>query len=315
MPPSALTTLMKLSKLSSTKCWIGIPKSSSMAAMSWSGPWYERGIDLVGAVGAGVGHEEVAGDRQDRQRVVRRVEVQDHHHVAVDAVDALRAQPVGGVLHRERAARRRADHEDVLRAGVGALHRRRGEVAQIDAVDLVVEVPAVAGRCAGDEHDDQQQGAPDPGRGATPRAPLGGGVRGTVVCRTALALLAPPPPAASAPVRLVDLATELLEAPLDRVHGGFGSGRSLVGVRLGHVLPEPVEALVDWVVLGIGRTHGGVLSVTRRSCSDGRLRPSRQLRWGRPERDQSLAIATRRMGVGRPDAVAMATAIVALACT
>ncbi len=34
MPPSACTTLMKLSKLSSTKCWMGIPKSSSMALMS-----------------------------------------------------------------------------------------------------------------------------------------------------------------------------------------------------------------------------------------------------------------------------------------
>jgi len=30
--------------------------------------------------------------------VVRPVEVQDHDHVAVDAVDALRAQAVGGVL-------------------------------------------------------------------------------------------------------------------------------------------------------------------------------------------------------------------------
>ncbi len=39
IPPSAFTTLMKLSKFSSTKCWIGIPKSSSMALMSWSGPW------------------------------------------------------------------------------------------------------------------------------------------------------------------------------------------------------------------------------------------------------------------------------------
>ena len=38
---------MKLSKFSSTKCWIGIPKSSSIAAMSWSGPWYSAASILL----------------------------------------------------------------------------------------------------------------------------------------------------------------------------------------------------------------------------------------------------------------------------
>ena len=38
---------MKLSKLSSTKCWIGMPKSSSIAAISWSGPWYSAASILL----------------------------------------------------------------------------------------------------------------------------------------------------------------------------------------------------------------------------------------------------------------------------
>jgi len=38
MPPSASTTLAKESKLSSTVCWIGMPKSSWMASTSWFGP-------------------------------------------------------------------------------------------------------------------------------------------------------------------------------------------------------------------------------------------------------------------------------------
>ena len=39
MPPSASTMLANWSKLSETACWIGIPKSSSIAATSWVSPW------------------------------------------------------------------------------------------------------------------------------------------------------------------------------------------------------------------------------------------------------------------------------------
>ena len=46
--------------------------------------------------------------------MVGRIGVEDHDHVAVDAVHALRAQPVGRVLHGEGAARGRAHHQDVL---------------------------------------------------------------------------------------------------------------------------------------------------------------------------------------------------------
>ena len=74
-----------------------MPKSSSMAAMSWSGPG-RAGVDLVGAVGAGVRDEQVAGEGEDRQRGIGRVEVEDHHDIAVDAVDPLGAEAVGGVL-------------------------------------------------------------------------------------------------------------------------------------------------------------------------------------------------------------------------
>ena len=106
------------------------------------GPLIQRRVDLVGPVRPRVGDEQVAGDREDRQRVVRRVQVQDHHDVAVDA----RSRPVSTgrrrVLHRERAARGRPDHQDVLRPRVSALRRRIREVVQADAVDLVVEIPA-----------------------------------------------------------------------------------------------------------------------------------------------------------------------------
>ena len=38
MPPRASTTLANWSKLSETACWMGIPKSSSIAATSWLMP-------------------------------------------------------------------------------------------------------------------------------------------------------------------------------------------------------------------------------------------------------------------------------------
>ena len=129
------------------------------------GALIEGSVDLVGTVGAGVGHEEVAGDGEDGERTVGRVEMQDHHDVAVHAVDALGAQSVSGVLHLEGAAVRRADHEDVLRARVLPLDRGRGEIFEVDAVDLVVEVPAVAGGRPGD-----QARAPA-GRSRPPRPP------------------------------------------------------------------------------------------------------------------------------------------------
>ena len=92
------------------------------------------------------------------------VQVQDHDDVAVHAVDALRAQAVGGVLHLERAAVGRTDHEDVLRARVVAFHRRRRQVAQVDVVDLMIEVPAVPGRSARHQHQDQHDSPADPCR-------------------------------------------------------------------------------------------------------------------------------------------------------
>ena len=65
----------------------------------------QPGIDLVGPGAAGVGDEEVAGNGEDRQAVVLRIGVEDHDHVAVHAVDPLRAQSVGQVLMSQGAAR------------------------------------------------------------------------------------------------------------------------------------------------------------------------------------------------------------------
>ena len=110
--------LANWSKLSETACWMGIPKSSSIAATSWVSALVQPGVDLVGPGAAGVGDEQVTGDGEERQPVVSRVDVEDHDHVAVDAVHTLRAQAVGRVLHGQGAAGGGPRHQDVLRAGL-----------------------------------------------------------------------------------------------------------------------------------------------------------------------------------------------------
>ena len=68
IPPSACTTLMKLSKFSSTKCWIGIPKSCSIALMSWSGPWYSPASILLAPPERALGTKRSRGiDRIDSE--------------------------------------------------------------------------------------------------------------------------------------------------------------------------------------------------------------------------------------------------------
>ena len=82
-----------------------------------------------------------------------RIKVEDHDNIAVHPVDALGAEAVGSVLDGQGAPVGRADHEDVLGARIGAAGRDVGQPANVDAVDLVVEVPAVP-RCATDQHDE-----------------------------------------------------------------------------------------------------------------------------------------------------------------
>ena len=137
-----------------------MPRFSLMAATSWLGSLVEGGVDLVGPLGPGVGDEQVAGHREDRERPGVGVEVEDHHHVAVDPVDPLRAQAVGGVLHLEGAPVGGADQEDVLGAGVGPGGRDVDQAPDVEPVDLTVEVPGVAGGPA-----DQR---PRPGRPPMP---------------------------------------------------------------------------------------------------------------------------------------------------
>ena len=227
-----------------------------MAAISWSVPgkarrrscWRRRGGRWARRGRVGWRGSTPCGGR---------VEVKDHHHVAVNSVDALGAQAVGGVLDLEGAPIRGTDHQDVLGAGVVTLHRSGGQVLQVDAVDLMVEVPGVPSGRPGDQHENQRQGAPHPGR----RALAGTTFRGSV-CR-ALPSIVPfgaPALAASASAgvgSLVDLASELMEALLDGV-----LGRILCGARLcrplADLLTQLVEALLDGIVLGLGRTHRAV---------------------------------------------------------
>ena len=199
-------------------------------------------------------------------RVVRRVEVQDHHHVAVDSVDALGAQPVGRVLHLEGAAVRRADHEDVLRTGVRALRRGRRQVLQVDAVDLVVEVPAVAGGGAGDQHDHEQQGAAHPGRCALGRALLlGGSVRRSPGAASSPSLsfwrlrpgLSRSTRSASSICR--PSSCRPFSTGFSATSSGEDGGSRINWARPLDLLSELMQALVDWVVLGVGRAHDGAV--------------------------------------------------------
>ena len=91
----------------------------------------------------------------------------------------------------------------------------------------MVEVPGVSGGSPGDQHEDQCERSPHPGRGALAGAPFRGGVGGAVAPVFLLGSLGLAPPAAAGSGRLVDLAPELVEALLDRV-----LGRVLRRVRL-----------------------------------------------------------------------------------
>ena len=136
MPPEASTMLANWSKLSDTACWIGIPKSSSIAATSWVMPSNSPASTLLPRA-AGVGDEQVAGDREQRQAVVGRVGVEDHDHVAVDPVHPLRAQPVGRILDLQRTARRGADHQDVLGAVLLASAKCTAQAIHLDPGKVV----------------------------------------------------------------------------------------------------------------------------------------------------------------------------------
>ena len=100
----------------------------------------EPRIDLVGPGGARVGDEQVARDGEQRQPVMGRVGMEDHDHIAVDPVDALRAQPESRVLHGQRAPGGRADHQDVLRAGLLAGCEGGVKALHLDPVEVVGEV-------------------------------------------------------------------------------------------------------------------------------------------------------------------------------
>ena len=98
--------LANWSKLSDTACSDRDPKVLFDGRDELAHTLIEASVDLVRSARAGIGDEEVPWNREQRQAVVGHIGVQDHDHVAIDAVDALRAQAVVRVLHRERAPRR-----------------------------------------------------------------------------------------------------------------------------------------------------------------------------------------------------------------
>src|ERR1700733_11788635 len=110
----------------------------------------------------------------------------------------------------------------------------------------MVEVPALPSGRAGDQHEDECQGAPHPGRRALAGATFRGSVRGalpSVIPFGALALAASAPAGAG---RLVDLAPQPGEPLLDRI-----LGRVLRSARLDRpptdLLTELVETHFDGI--------------------------------------------------------------------
>ncbi len=140
-------------------------------------------------------------------------------------------------------------------------------------MDLVVEVPAVAGCGTDDEDEDKGEGAAHPSQRALARAALRGCVGGAASLSLAGPWFRAPPGVA----RLVDLAPELVQPVFDGVGGRAGpitgdptrsgvtrSGvtRSGVGRRsVGCVdlASQLVQALLHGVVLGFVRAHGAMV--------------------------------------------------------
>jgi hypothetical protein len=69
------------------------------------------------------------------------IEVEDHHHVTVDARHALIAKTESGALLLEPAPSRRSDEQDVLHVFLRAPVQHRGQVLHIDSMDAIVLVP------------------------------------------------------------------------------------------------------------------------------------------------------------------------------
>ena len=144
----------------------------------------------------------------------------------------------------------------------------------------MVEVPGVARRPSDQDGHHEAEGAQDPGHGSPPRALLGGGVSAPLFA-----------------LRGINLASELVQAPFDRVVGRIrlggragrcylaglalcagigrcagvgrcaGIGRRASTRRRARALrvdlaSESMEALLDGIVLGVLGAHGAVLCVT-----------------------------------------------------
>ena len=158
---------------------------------------------------------------------------------------------------------------------------------QVDAVDLMVEVPGVPRRRPGDQHEDQGQVPPDPGRRALAGATFRGSMRRAVSSIVLFGALALAASASAGAGRLVDLASELVEALLDRVLRPDLPPRARRRRSPADLLTELVKALLDGIVLGIGRTH-------RASVQIEDVRPDAPADARAPEVAPAWAAGTRR---------------------
>ena len=131
----------------------------------------QPGIDFVGTGTPCVGDEQVARDREQCQLMVRRVSVEDHDHVAVHAVHALGAEPVGRVLHRQGAAGRGSHHQDVLAARLLSRSEGRVQSLYMHPVQIVGQVIGVAGATSEHHQHDSQADQHHPSQDAPPPAP------------------------------------------------------------------------------------------------------------------------------------------------
>ena len=133
---------------------------------------------------------------------------------------------------------------------------------QWDAVDLVIEVPGVAGRRPGQEGHDEPHHSEHPNRRPPPGLPCG-----PPRCRAVCGALPSPP---SAALRRVDLQAQLVQPTLGRVRWGIARSAYSTAVHnaaahsteansttAGGPLPARFAArLVAGLVLGVARAHG-----------------------------------------------------------
>ena len=133
----------------------------------------QTGVDLIGTGTARIGYEEVPRYRQKGKLVSGRVGVEDHHDVAVHAVDPLGTEAIRRILDGKGAPRCRSDHQDVLRPGLGAGSEGGLKTVHLDPVQVVSDVIRIAARRAQEHEQGGEADENPPTNASAPPTSLG----------------------------------------------------------------------------------------------------------------------------------------------